>query len=226
LPQRAPLGQPATRKGGNNVTKLRASDGKLLGTFTLASGATPFGVVFDGANIWVANNFFGSPTANVSKLRACDGKLLGTFPVGVGPVGIAFDGANIWTANGNDGTVTKLRASDGKLLGTFPVGMGPYGVAFDGTNIWVTLYNNTVVKMRASDGNVLGTFPVGSSPHGLVFDGALSALLHTTPRGQPSRCYYPAFAWRSYLRCLELIYVYSKLLTKKLPLRHAVFAGS
>jgi hypothetical protein len=36
------------------VSKLRASDGALLGTF--AVGNTPFGVAFDGANIWVAND--------------------------------------------------------------------------------------------------------------------------------------------------------------------------
>jgi DNA-binding beta-propeller fold protein YncE len=44
------------------VTKLRASDGTNLGTFTV--GTSPAGVVFDGANIWVTN--FGSNS--VSKL--------------------------------------------------------------------------------------------------------------------------------------------------------------
>ena len=39
---------------GRSVTKLRASDGALLGTFTL--GGRPYGVAFDGANIWVAIN--------------------------------------------------------------------------------------------------------------------------------------------------------------------------
>lgn len=33
----------------NNVTKLRASDGAVLGTFPV--GSDPFGVAFDGANI-------------------------------------------------------------------------------------------------------------------------------------------------------------------------------
>src|SRR5690348_737056 len=37
----------------NNVTKLRASDGAVLGTF--AVGTRPIGLAFDGANIWVAN---------------------------------------------------------------------------------------------------------------------------------------------------------------------------
>jgi DNA-binding beta-propeller fold protein YncE len=36
-----------------DVTKLRASDGTVLGTF--AVGSNPVGVAFDGANIWVGN---------------------------------------------------------------------------------------------------------------------------------------------------------------------------
>jgi hypothetical protein len=43
------------------VSKLRASDGALLGTF--AVGTNPSALAFDGANIWVAN--FGN---TVSKL--------------------------------------------------------------------------------------------------------------------------------------------------------------
>jgi hypothetical protein len=35
------------------VTKLRASDGAILGTFDTGAGA--IGIAFDGANIWVAN---------------------------------------------------------------------------------------------------------------------------------------------------------------------------
>ena len=46
----------------DNVTKLRARDGAVLGTFAVGSG--PTGVALDGANIWVANE--GSNT--VSKL--------------------------------------------------------------------------------------------------------------------------------------------------------------
>jgi hypothetical protein len=59
----------------------------LLGTFPV--GTSPFGVAFDGANIWVANAF----SNNVSKLRASDGTLLGTFALGTEPSGVAFDGA-------------------------------------------------------------------------------------------------------------------------------------
>jgi DNA-binding beta-propeller fold protein YncE len=79
-----------TDHGSKTVTKLRASDGALVGTY--AVGTQPFGFAFDGANIWVAN--YGGDT--VTKLRASDGALLGTYAVGTQPYGIAFDGANIW----------------------------------------------------------------------------------------------------------------------------------
>jgi hypothetical protein len=118
------------------VTKLRASDGTVLGTFKGFSA--PGGVTFDGANIWVSNSI----TNNVSKVRASDGTILGTFPVpGVVPWWMTFDGANVWVpsenANGN-GWVTKLRASDGKNLGNFTVGNSPIASAFDGASVWVT----------------------------------------------------------------------------------------
>jgi DNA-binding beta-propeller fold protein YncE len=64
-----------------------------VGTYQV--GLNPVGLVFDGANIWSANQ--GEDT--VTKLRAFDGKLLGTFAVGLSPVGLAFDGINVWTAN-------------------------------------------------------------------------------------------------------------------------------
>jgi outer membrane lipoprotein-sorting protein len=130
-------------------------------------GSSPFGVAFDGANIWVTN----SNSNNVTKLRASDGTNLGAFPVAA-PAGLAFDGANVWVTNYFSSTVTKLRASDATNLGTFPVGTNPWAVAFDGANVWVTnVSSGNITKLRASDGTALGTFP-GSAPRGVAFDGA------------------------------------------------------
>ncbi len=91
----------------NNVMKLAASDGTLLGTFNV--GTNPYAAAFDGANMWVVN--YVSNT--VTKLRASDGALLGTFNVGIAPRSVAFDGANMWVANYASNNVTKLRATDG-----------------------------------------------------------------------------------------------------------------
>lgn len=54
-------------------------------------GQQPYGVAFDGANMWTANYISNT----VSKLQANDGTVLGTFTVGAAPVGLVFDGANI-----------------------------------------------------------------------------------------------------------------------------------
>ena len=89
--------------GDNSVTKLRASDCAILGTFPVGDG--PLALAFDGANIWVANH----NSNNVTKLKASDGTVVSTFAVGSDPAGIAFDGSNIWVVNHLDNTVTKLR---------------------------------------------------------------------------------------------------------------------
>jgi hypothetical protein len=91
--------------GDFTVTKLRASDGAVLGTFPNGSGTGPTDLIFDGANIWLANQ--GNLTA--TKLRASDGAPLGSFqtPIFHGATfGIGFDGANIWVENGD--LVSKL----------------------------------------------------------------------------------------------------------------------
>ena len=61
----------ATRVGSSSVTTLRATDGVNLGTFFV--GGYPYGVAFDGANVWVANNGGN----DVTRLRASDGANLG-----------------------------------------------------------------------------------------------------------------------------------------------------
>jgi DNA-binding beta-propeller fold protein YncE len=85
----------------NQVAILRWYAANQTADFTV--GNEPFGLAFDGANMWVTNELGGS----VTKLRASDGSNLGVFPVGDGPTGVAFDGANIWVANGSSGTVSK-----------------------------------------------------------------------------------------------------------------------
>jgi hypothetical protein len=133
---------------------------------TFSVGSKPDGIVFDGANVWVANG--GGNT--VTKLRSSDGVNLGTFTVGDSPFGMAFDGANLWVANSTG--VTKLRASDGSNLGTFGVGASPLGVACDGSNIWVASFGSgTVTKLRASDGMPLGIFALPFPAFGVAFDG-------------------------------------------------------
>ena len=125
-----------------------------------AVGSHPSGLVFDGENMWVINEY----DVTVTKVRTSDGSILGTFPLGAATTGGygCFDGANVWITGGNAaGIISKIRASDGALLLSVPVGSEGQACAFDGTSIWVAVFeSNTVVKLRPADGTVLGTFPV------------------------------------------------------------------
>src|SRR5689334_14705865 len=105
--------------GSDSVTKLRASDGALQGTFMV--GSNPFYATFDGANIWVGN----FDNASLTKLRASDGMLVGTFTGISSPQALTFDGVNIWVVNRYDNTVSRLRASDGTHRVAFDVGETP-----------------------------------------------------------------------------------------------------
>jgi len=149
----------------DTVTKLRASDGQILGTFPV--GTAPEAIVFDGTNIWVANR----NSNNLTKLQTSDGAVLGTFAAGDGPTRLAFDGTNIWVTNFFDNNVMKL-GPDGTILNTYSAN-GPVGIVFDGTYVWyANWWDGTVSRRRASDGTLVGlvnSYNLGAKE--LAFDG-------------------------------------------------------
>jgi hypothetical protein len=174
IPGRAQDASPPGQQPPENSTAANPLKVALLKwyaanlTTSFKVGHNPYGIAFDGANVWVTNN----ADATVTKLRASDGANLGTFTVGGAPMGVAFDGANIWVVNSFPNTVTKLRASDGANLGEFAAGKVPNFAAFDGEAIWVTnSHGNSITKLRARDDKNLGTFADNGAPGGIVFDG-------------------------------------------------------
>ena len=98
------------------VTKLKACDGSLVGTYHVAS---PWGIAFDGANIWVTNHESKYRHKAQGKRRVFRSESIKST---LYPVGIAFDGATIWVANYGSKTVTKLSAGDGSLIHKYKVG--------------------------------------------------------------------------------------------------------
>ena len=71
---------------------------------TVTVGDQPWGVGFDGSNMWVAN--YGDGT--VSKIDVSTNTVTATVTVGDQPYGVGFDGSNIWVTNLGDGTVSKI----------------------------------------------------------------------------------------------------------------------
>lgn len=163
----------APTAAGIAVSKLRASDGALIATFS-NFGTLEFSnfgpTVFDGENIWV--QYFASDAAGALKLRASDGALLDTFTVG-GPSqlgGMTFDGQDIWIAILGGG-VQRFRANDIHQTQFFPGG-NPTGLASDGHNVWVGDEAGLVIVRRNSDGGVVRSIPIGGEPWALAFDGS------------------------------------------------------
>jgi hypothetical protein len=154
------------------ITKLRGSDGALLGRFPIPLWSA--NAVFDGSYIWLTDHGTGFTPDTLTRLRL-DGTVEGVYPAGqFAPWGIIFDEENIWSVSSSGHLVVKIRASDAAIIATYPIdSLGSLDLTYDGANIWVTNYqNDTITKLRASDGVVLGTFDGGNSPFGITFDGA------------------------------------------------------
>ena len=148
------------------IALLHWYDANLVTEITLA--ASPFGMAFDGSDMWIAGGNGG-----VFKVRVSDGAILGKFSVPDSATA-AFDGANIWVAVdglGPASTVVKLRASDGVQLGSFDSGGNHSDVVFDGSHIWVTEADGSVSRLRAIDGVKDGNFKTGTFPIALACDG-------------------------------------------------------
>jgi sugar lactone lactonase YvrE len=146
----------------------------LIQTFPVGFG--PFGLAFDGANIWVSSEY----STSVTKLRASDGANLGQFPVGEHTTSALFDGTYVWFTSNDSSKVLRLRASDGTLQGSFRVGQWPVRMAFDGANVWVTnTFDDNVMKLRASDGERQGIYKVGQDPVGIAFKARTCGLSAT-----------------------------------------------
>ena len=137
----------------------------------------PWGICFDGANIWVA------ASDGLNKISARDGTVLGDpIDVGSDPREICFDGAHIWTANREDDSISKVRASDGEVIGPFSGFLEPRGICFGGSSIWVAVsgfdpniwpglkhITDAVVRLD-SNGNP-SPHAVGGNPVDICYDG-------------------------------------------------------
>src|SRR5262245_26803617 len=166
--------------GSGILTRVRASDGKFLETWTgLETGG---GIVFAMGRVVVsAPSFVAGLTG---RLVAVDP----SQPAGAATTvatglpqecyGLAYDGGQFWTANG-DGTVS-IVTPGATLPWTVTTTAGGYqrptGLLYDGTNFWMT--DETVsagpgalLKLNAA-GGVLQTITVGRSPEPPLFDGS------------------------------------------------------
>jgi DNA-binding beta-propeller fold protein YncE len=122
-----------------------------------AGFSMPFGVLFDGSNIWVTDQ--GDNT--IKKLNS-SGTIIQTVNCGNGPQIPVFDGTNIWVPNSTDNSVTVVRASNGNIIATLTGNglAGPGTAALDGQRVLV-ISGTRLSLWRATDLTPLG-FAVSS----------------------------------------------------------------
>lgn len=152
----------------SNVMRIRASDGKLLDTWTGATNADS--IISAMGRIFVTG--FGTP----GRLYMIDT----TQPVGAvtqmsstlgnTPRGIAFDGSRIWTAN-TSGSVSIVSFNPTTVTTVTTGFSAPEGIIYDGANIWVTDRGDNTIKKLTASGIVAQTIAVEMDPRNPVFDG-------------------------------------------------------
>jgi len=154
-----------------SVSRVRASDGKLLETWTGAVSAygtlVAMGRVFT-TGIATSQLYMIDPAQPPGAVTIVSGNL------GSSPTGTAFDGARIWTAN-SSGSVSIVTPGPTIPWSVTTVSAGfsaPVGALYDGANIWVTdIAAGTLLKLGSS-GDILQTVSVGDAPSFPVFDGS------------------------------------------------------
>ncbi len=158
---------------GGTVTRVRASDGKLLETWTGATNA--FGVLVAKGRIFVTGATNPGSLFQIDPSQAPGAVTTLTSSLGASPAGIAFDGARVWTANSGTGLGTgsvSIVTLNPLSVNTVTTGFSqPFGMLYDGANIWVTDLGDGTLKKLGGSGNILQTVSVGSQPQIPVFDG-------------------------------------------------------
>jgi len=155
------------------VTRIRASDGALLGTWTGAE--LPRALIPAMGKVFVVGGNATGALYLIDPMQA-PGAMTAIATIGAAPTDVAFDGENLWSANFGAHSVSIIVpgswAVTSQSLGT----VQPTGLLYDGHHMWVTAYNAATlagsILRLASDGSVMQTVPVGEAPGYPAFDGA------------------------------------------------------
>jgi hypothetical protein len=151
----------------NIVSRIRPSDGKLLETWTGATGA--FAIACAMGKVFIIGATTQGSLYMIDPTQPAGAVTTLTTSLGASPRTIAFDGSRIWTAAGGSIFIVSLNPTS---VTTVTTGFSnPLSLLYDGANIWVTEATaGTLLKLDAN-GGILQTINVGSNPQYPVFDG-------------------------------------------------------
>jgi DNA-binding beta-propeller fold protein YncE len=150
--------------------------GDLLGISPV--GNKPIDLLFDGQDIWVANQDDGT----VMRMDTQSGQIIGEYEVGEQPIALEDDGQYIWVANQGDGTISRLLAATGESFGEFSVGGSPLALAYDGQYMWVlTRDDDKLIALDAETGTIMADAILNFPLTHIVYDQLTNCLWLGSP---------------------------------------------
>jgi hypothetical protein len=159
-----------------SVSRVRASDGKLLETWGGANEG--YGVLVAMGRVFVTGQTVPSLLYQIDPSQPAGTVTTIASNLGSNAEGIAFDGSRIWTANSgisSSGSVSIVTpgASIPWTVTTITTGFTELaGAVYDGANIWVTDAGPQGLVKLDANGAILQTVTLQPVPKFPVFDGA------------------------------------------------------
>jgi len=157
--------------GSGTVSRVRASDGKLLNSWTGATSA--FGVLVARGRVFVTGDRTPGSLYMIDPTQTGGAVTVVSTALGNSPQGLTYDGSRIWTANqdGSVSIVTPTMATPWSVVNVTTGFLNPLGILFDGSNIWVTDAGaNSLLKLD-QNGAIVQTVNVDVDPRFPAFDG-------------------------------------------------------
>jgi hypothetical protein len=158
------------------VSRVRSSDGALLGTWTAADA---FAALVAGGRIFVTGESSpGGKLYRIDPRQPAGAATVVASTLGETALGLAFDGVRFF-ATGFQGTVSLVTPGPSLPWTVTTVTAGfvnPLGAVFDGSNVWVANFGaGTLLKLDAG-GAILQTVTVGggqaNGPYFPIYDGS------------------------------------------------------
>lgn len=153
------------------ISKVRASDGSILATYTPPANKGPYSdcrsIAFDGTHIW-----FSDQLANLWQIST-NATLVNEFPYGIYPdpnitgvmLGPIYAGGLLWVNDGQS-FVLSINPATGALNQLIPLGsnLNPVSMASDGTNLWVCNdHDGSITIISLTSGIIVGNYKTGNS---------------------------------------------------------------
>ncbi|HXG67959.1 MAG TPA: S-layer homology domain-containing protein, partial [Blastocatellia bacterium] len=156
------------------VSRVRASDGKLLGTGTGATSAT--GVLCAMGKVFITGSTSPGSLYQIDPTQPPGAVTTVSNSLGNLSRGIAYDGERIWTANlDSPGSVSIVTLNPTSVTTVSTGFISPVGFIYDGANIWVTdnIGFGSVGKLHMLNpsGAIVLSVDVGDFPQYPAFDG-------------------------------------------------------